>query len=447
MFQTASSDAADMYAYVLDQYVHDRKISFDVLKRAIELDSAFVHPRCVLGMLDESRTKEMADEVNSIEYSSPYVDALNAYAENRFADVADILDETLLRHPSDLVAVKLASDVLFKSGETKNRRCIVPRVLDRWIESEPGYAQLLSIHANAMTDDGDARSAEDLAMRVLTMEPHNTSAVFAAASSLLVQDRPRECIRLVREFKESLHDDSTMLPEVEQKLAWFWALCDVEQGKYDKALRRFESYGGNAHSDDTQFPLCWGLSDAVSLLMRLKLCGEDIQSHWMRLVDRNEKMSSISTLSSMDRIHAVILFSETGHNDKFVDDILKMMETEGDDVLIRDISKAIVRMKSNPTDGFHALRKLRFQFDRIGGGSILHRDLLNWILLESSLRSENYEHGRAILAEQIATRPGKAQWWRFQAEILYSQGQTAEADQAYIRALDLGLGQGGADSH
>ena len=219
--------------------------------------------------------------------NSSYAQALNAYAENRYEDVAEILDETLLRRPSDLVAVKLASDVLFKAGETKNRRSIVPRVLDRWVESEPGYAQLLSIHANAMIDDGDARSAEDLAMRVLTMEPHNTSAVFAAASSMLVQDRPRECIRLIREFKESLYDDGTILPEVEQKLAWFWALCDVEQGKYEKALRRYESYGGS-----TNFPLRWGLSDAVSLLMRLKLCGEDIQSHWMRLVD--DVMPSIS---------------------------------------------------------------------------------------------------------------------------------------------------------
>ena len=239
--QTSSSDAADMYAYVLDQYVHDRKISFDVLKRAVELDDDFVHPRCLLGLTDDSRTKEM---VELVKYSnSSYAQALNAYAENRYEDVAEILDETLLRRPSDLVAVKLASDVLFKAGETKNRRSVVPRVLDRWVESEPGYAQLLSIHANAMIDDGDARSAEDLAMRVLTMEPHNTSAVFAAASSMLVQDRPRECIRLIREFKESLYDDDgTILPEVEQKLAWFWALCDVEQGKYEKALRRYESY-------------------------------------------------------------------------------------------------------------------------------------------------------------------------------------------------------------
>ena len=229
-----------MYAYVLDQYVHDRTISSDVLKRAVEMDDDFVHPRCLLGFTDDSTTKDMVQEV--IDSSSSYAQALSAYAENRYDDVAEILDETLLRRPSDLVAVKLASDVLFKAGETKNRRSVVPRVLDRWVESEPGYAQLLSIHANAMIDDGDAKSAEDLAMRVLTMDPHNTSAVFAAASSMLVQDRPRECIRLIREFKESLHDDGTMLPEVEQKLAWFWALCDVEQGKYEKALRRYESY-------------------------------------------------------------------------------------------------------------------------------------------------------------------------------------------------------------
>ena len=176
--------------------------------------------------------------------------------------------------------------------------------------------------------------------------------------------------------------------------------------------------------------------------MRLKLCGEDIQSHWMRLVDDVTSISN-TKLSSMDRIHAVILFNETGEHEHKVRELCSTEEN----ALIGDISKAIVRIKSNPEDGFHLLRKLRFQFDRIGGGSILHRDLLNWILLESSLRSECYDHGRAILAEQISTRPGKAQWWRFSAEILFSLGRIAEADESYIRALDLGLGQGGADSH
>ena len=443
-----TEDAADMYAYVLDQYVHDRNVSLNVLERAIELDPQCVNPKCVLGMLDESKTKEMVRNVNSITRSSQeerqYAQALNAFSKERLSEAAEILDEMLLKHPSDLVALKLASDILFRQGEHRNRRCLVPRVLDLWTESETGYAQLLSVHANAMVDDGDASGAEDLAMRVLSMDPHNTSAAFAAATAMLLQDRPRECLRLIREFKESLYDDDAaeaILPEIEQKLAWFWALCDVEQGKYDKALRRYESYGGgNDNDNNNNFPLSWNISDAVSLLMRLKLCGEDVTSHWMRLAaDRKDDVFS----SDMDKIHAIILYNETDDCDDLVTNILSQMSSSD----CVDISRAIVCIKSNPKEGFHLLRTLRFKFDRIGGGSILHRDLLNWILLESSLRSECYDHGRAITAEQIAIHPGKAQWWRFNAEILCSLGHIEEADTAYVRALDLGLGQGGADSH
>ena len=129
-----TEDAADMYAYVLDQYVHDRNVSLNVLERAIELDPQCVNPKCVLGMLDESKTKEMVRNVNSITRSSQeerqYAQALNAFSKERLSEAAEILDEMLLKHPSDLVALKLASDILFRQGEHRNRRCLVPRVLD-----------------------------------------------------------------------------------------------------------------------------------------------------------------------------------------------------------------------------------------------------------------------------------------------------------------------------
>ena len=77
------------------------------------------------------------------------------------------------------------------------------------------------------------------------------------------------------------------------------------------------------------------------------------------------------------------------------------------------------------------------------GGSRLFQDLLQFTLIEASLRMESLHSTRMLLSERTALVPNDSQSWRRLAVVLTRLGMEEEARGAQYTAWQLGIGQGG----
>ena len=342
----------------------------------------------------------------------------------------------------------MAYETLDALGDLHNKRHLVPRVIQRWSDGVQGYSHLLALHASSLVDVGAFDEAEDLGMRSLALDSSSRIALAAVASAMIAQNRPREAVRLLREFRDSWQDEdatnpSGTLTRAQQKLGWLWALAEIEQGQYENALRRFHDFGRTkstlreVDAGNLRRP-SWPLVDAVSLLHRLRMCGMDVDEPWSELVDR---YADVTTAGSGDRaalfdVHLSLLIPDAVRNTR------ENMTTPTE-----ELCDAMRMSTSNPVKAEERLRPLRFKLEEAMGGSFLHRDLIHWIALDCSIRGKSYAWGQALASERISRHPAHAHAWRMYAEILHGIGNVPDADSAYIRALDLGLGQGGSHAH
>eukprot|EP00940_MAST-03C_sp_MAST-3C-sp2_P001511 g1511.t1 len=485
---TVSEDAVNLFVYSVDSYINSDERNVRILDQSVDTDGGFVRAHCLRGILrvlDEegaagrvsSRRRREVDEIlqialNAVESSksnaSPslklhdiaYVNVLEAFSENRPGDAAEMLDELLLSCPHDLLTMKLAYDTYDAIGDIKNKRYVVPRVIERWSDGVMGYSKVLALHAAALVDDGAFVEAEDLGMRALSIDPQNLNAMVAAASAMLAQCRPREAVRLLREFRdawkreESAPGGNEIGSKYEQRLGWLWALGEIEQGQYENAFHRFRSFGCvGTTSGQGPKRRPWNLVDGVSLLHRLRMCGVDVDDPWTSLAQKYDEVLSASIADSNDDIrcplfdaHLVLLFTYAGMSDR-ADDVIRSRRarTSGDAAAF--VCEGMRSVPNDPETAANVLRPVRFRTKHVLGGYHAHRDMFEWALLDCCVRGDVTKWGRAIASERLARSPGSAHSWRLYAELLHAEGSAIEADEAYVRALDLGLGQGGSKTH
>lgn len=482
---SSSEDAADAYSYALDQYVSGRRVSLSLLRTAAEKDKHFVTARYLHDLIvwmrrrngeetddpiDDGEKEIASGDTEAGRRDRTYAFVLSALSQNRVHDAANVLDELVLANPTDLLTIKLAHETHAAAGDVRSKRNLIPRVMEHWNDGFPGYSHLLAMHAAALNDDVDYANAEDLSMRVLSMNSDEINAVAVASSAMISQSRPREAVRMIREFRDAWYDEATSMAfrdeqhAQQQHLGWLWAIADVDQGQYEKAMRRLDMFGivGVAEGHDGRKPT-WSLVDAVSLLHRLRLCDVDVDKPWAALYDAygvDGIFEDDALRSPMYNIHRALLFSYSDRHD-LVDDMINVIEarsestpaTSHDELRTKmtlattgTICRAVNSLRSDPSHAMSTLLSSRYELDHLGGHT-LHRDLLCWILLDCCIRGEEYVWGRAIASERLAQLPGNAQTWRMHAEILHALGEESEADRSYMRALDLGLGQGGKDTH
>jgi tetratricopeptide (TPR) repeat protein len=176
------------------------------------------------------------------------------------------LERALLRHPHDLLALKIAHDLYFTLGDQVNLRDVAARVLPAWPEGTPGAGFVSGMYAFGLAECGDYRTAERYGRTALAANARDAWAVHAVLHVFEMEGRQADGLAFVAETARN------WAPSFFSVHNWWHAgLYHLELGQLGHALA---IYDNRVAAQALATPL--GRIDAASLLWRLWLHGADI---------------------------------------------------------------------------------------------------------------------------------------------------------------------------
>ena len=359
--------------------------------------------------------------------------ALQAWCDGDLIDAVRRWEHLLVEHPTDLLALRLATSFYFNLGDGPNLRDSVARVLPVWGEGTPGYGYVLGMYAFGLEECGDFARAEDAGRRAVEINAGDIWAVHAVAHVMEMGGRTAEGIAWLEETEAGWVTCNFFAHHV----WWHKALYHIARDEAGAALALYDDRVRDDFSE-----IIYDMHDAASLLWRLELAGVDIGLRWDELADKAV-------------VHA------RDHNDPFTDAHLMMCLAGGGRpgaaaemldsmrsfaatrkgtvaAVMRKVGIAVCEALAAYRAGRHAravdlLLPQRYEVFRIGG-SHAQRDLIAQTLIEAALVCGRFALARALTAERTAAMPANAPAWRLYARALDGLGDEDAAAAARARA-------------
>jgi len=446
---------------------HNNSAAIDGLDRAIEMAFGFrgdavaeidavlnEHPGFIMGwlfkaawlaqtmetriydLMVEAHEKASKHMANANDREKGHYEAVDAWIHGDFFGAVQIWEAVLIRYPKDLLALALIhyTDVLL--GDVVGQRDVVARVFNLWDESDPGYEFVLGFYSFGLEENRDFGLAEELGRKALSIRPDNPYAVHAVSHVMEMRGRQKGGIRFMND-----HVDRWGTSNFANHLWWHTALfhLDVEDtygvfNIYDQHLSS-EGKTGDKYEE----------LDAVALLWRMKLVGEDVGSRWRHLADKWEP-SAEDTLYAFNDVHAMMAYVAAGRKDA-QNALLSANEryiesaSDANAAMSREIGipfcMAIQDYQNEAYgDCVDKLLPVRYKTHRLGG-SFAQRDIIGWTLLEASLRAKRYDLALGLANERTALKSTSAQNWRMVARAFKGLGDASKADRATAKAESL----------
>jgi tetratricopeptide (TPR) repeat protein len=198
-----------------------------------------------------------------------YVQAIVAWA-NKQIDVAIALHEEITeRFPRDLISVQQGQYHYFYLGDKDKLLQIAQKVLP--CNSEQRY--LYGMVAFGLEQCHQLNAAEKMARQAIALNRYDPWAHHAIAHVMETQGRVNEGIAWMESFADTWENCNSMLYTHNW---WHIALYYLEQRNYQKVLKLYDTHiweRANKQSPKDQV-------GAISLLLRLELCGVDVGNRW-----------------------------------------------------------------------------------------------------------------------------------------------------------------------
>ena len=190
-----------------------------------------------------------------------------AWADGRWELATRRLEQALLRHPRDLLALRVAVDLYYFLGNVQDLRDVTARVIGSWTDDLPGWAWVQGIYAFGLEEAGHYRRAETAARNALERNPRDIYASHALAHVFEMEGRQEEGIAFlggtVDDWKDSYFANHNWVHK---------ALYHIEVGDFDALL---PLYDDQIRGDR---PMRWvPLVDCAAVLWRLMLFGVDVR--------------------------------------------------------------------------------------------------------------------------------------------------------------------------
>lgn len=339
--------------------------------------------------------------------------AARALTDGEWDRACTILDQVIVDHPHDMLAIQTAHLMDFYRGDSLNLRNRIARVLPEWSESVPGYSYVLGMYAFGLEECHQYDEAEDAARRALAIEPKDGWAVHAAAHVMEMQGRIDEGIAWLTSREADWAPDNAFASHN----YWHLALFQLDTARWDDALALYDRrIHGDAEPD-----LALQLVDATSLLWRFYLEGVDVGDRAMRLADNwATRLERERGFYVFNDAHATMAFAMAGRDDaaaQLAADVDWTIVNGGDTNrgMARDVGRPICRAirafgDERYEDALAELEPVRDISHRFGG-SHAQRDVLSLTLIEAAIRSGRAALARHYINERLASKPASA-WGR-----------------------------------
>ncbi len=228
------------------------------------------------------------------------VAALERAVAGRLRAAAEILAARSADAPQDLLALKLAHALRFMSGDFAGMLEATQRALPHWMADQPGYGFLLGCHAFALEESGSLREAEYTGRRAIALEPSDAWGLHAVGHVLEMEGRAREGGELL----EGRRAQWSKCNNFSFHMAWHLALFHLAEGDAERALVLYDRDVRPAPTDDFR-----DITNAVSLLWRLRQEGVPVGYRWEELADLARRRADDTTLIFASLHHLLTLIA------------------------------------------------------------------------------------------------------------------------------------------
>ncbi len=351
--------------------------------------------------------------------------AARALCDGDWGKGCAILDQVIVDHPHDLLAIQTAHLFDFYRGDALNLRNRIARVLPEWSEDVPGYSYLLGMYAFGLEECNQYGEAEEVARRALALEPKDGWAVHAAAHVMEMQGRIDEGIAWLTSREDDWAPDNAFA----YHNYWHLALFQLDGARWDEALALYDR---RIHGDAVPDPALQ-LVDATSLLWRFFLEGVDVGDRAVRLADNwAERLERERGYYVFNDAHAMMAFAMAGREDAAAQlsadvDWSAANADVANRGMAREVGRPVCRALRAFGDGryedaiaeLEPVRDIAHRF----GGSHAQRDVLQLTLIEAALRSGRDALARHYINERLASKPASAWGRRLRDRIASGVGQ------------------------
>jgi len=239
----------------------------------------------IQGLLDQAN-KLLENVVPSIGIRERrLIEAASLYWKGQRHQAMDVWESLIYESEllSDIFAVKMLSTAAIFTGQSKYGRIarLAKTMLRAWDKNaylctSEYLPYLLSIYAFGLAEQRHCKEAEEIALRALVLSSHSDIwAIHTLCQVMLEQGgRAHEALHMLSKTEGNWKIHGGLLCH----MYWHWALFHIEVRMYENALEIFDKKILPSLKKSDGYLL--DLVDAVSLLWRLELLNQPVDTHW-----------------------------------------------------------------------------------------------------------------------------------------------------------------------
>jgi hypothetical protein len=413
---TAARDAVERALWRMMSFYDTPMADLD---EAILHDAAWALPHVMkagflLGLTEASLTVQAAAHLDRADALSKaatarergHLQAVHAVLEGRWQAACAIWDDLLLDHPRDALALQWAQSWDFYRGDANRLRQRPARVLPEWDEADALHPYLLAHYAFGLEECNLYPQAEEMGRRALATRADVPWAMHAVAHVMEMQGRFEAGAAWLRQHQPVWSDNG-----LAAHLWWHKCLFRIEALDFAGALRLVDVHlSGEALQIDLQ------RIDAVSMLWRLHLVGEDIADRCHALLRGWNLDPASAGHYSFNDLHIVIAWLCTGEVAQAEAWVARCAERalSADDArrsnhgVSREVGLPLMRgllafARGDADGAVDLLYGVRGQAQKLGG-SHAQRDLIDQTALTAAAAGNRRGPGRAMLNERRMAR-------------------------------------------
>jgi hypothetical protein len=325
------------------------------------------------------------------------------------------LEEILVEHPRDIVALQVAHLMDFYRGDALNLRNRVSRILPSWSEGVPGYAYVLGMHAFGYEECNQYADAERTGRRALELSGDDSWAVHAVAHVMEMQGRIGEGLAWYDGTRGAWAGEDNGFAFHN---AWHQALFHMDREEHARALEIFDQrFAG-------PIDLALVRVDATALLWRLKLEGMEVAERFSAVADSwAAALEQEGGFYAFNDFHMALAFAAAGRREALgaLQDAMRRAARDplANGEMTRLVSMDLVEAAIAYCEGRFEAAAEKVAGVRDGasrfGGSHAQRDLLSLTLIDAASRAGLTDLARHYANERLVHKPDSA-WGRRLAE-------------------------------
>lgn len=357
--------------------------------------------------------------------------AIDTWIAGDWHGAARLLDDLLIRWPTDLLALVIGHQLDFFRGDAQNLRDRVGRSLAAFDPAHPHHGLAAGMHAFGLEECGHYEQAEAAGCYAVEANPDDVWGVHAVAHTYEMRGRVDDGIRFLT-GRQADWGDANFLAVHNW---WHLALYLLEAGRPADALAIYDT---RVHNTDSQGVLL-EMIDASAMLWRLFIDGVDTGDRFATLADAWAGPAGAEPWYAFNDVHAVMALAGAGRTAEaraVIDRLARLTAGPATPAASNQAMTAAVGLPASRAvlafaEGRHHdvladLVPIRTSLARFGG-SHAQRDALIRTAVDSAIAAGETDLARALVRQLLSLRESSVHYRLREARLAARAGETTAA--------------------